>query len=184
MVTPVIMSTGLGLPADLSDFAPGGNTFESYQFESISSVTRTDLRNITPVFIPVVSVSIVYYAAFLDIAVDPSLARMAGVKVKLINGLFTLLTAVTVALSRKIVGALLVTSLLVLPVAMALLISRSYRGPFILSILLGVVYMMLGIIISYHYDPRPKGAIVMNAVIGMLLMRGYSRIRKVYKEQS
>lgn len=185
MATAVIMSTGLGLAAILSDFAPGGNTFESYLFGSISSVTRADLRNVILVFIPVVLASIVYYAALLDIAVDPSLARMAGVKVKIINGIFTLLTAVTVALACKIVGALLVTSLIVLPVATALLISRSYRGTFILSILLGVLYMMLGIIISYHYDLRPGGAIVMNAVIGMLLMSGYSRIRKVYtKEQS
>ncbi len=179
MATAVVMSAGLGFAAILSDFAPGGNTFEAYLFGSISSVTSGDLRNIMIVFFPVIATSVIYYGALLDIAIDPNLARLAGVKVRRINGLFTLLTAVTIALATKIVGALLVASLIALPVATALIVSRSYKQTYILSILLGVLYTIPGIVTSYYFDIRPGGAIVINAVAGMLILFTYGKLRRV-----
>ncbi|MDO4720863.1 MAG: metal ABC transporter permease [Peptostreptococcaceae bacterium] len=170
MATAVIMSTGLGLAAILSDFAPGGNDFESYLFGSISSVTSSDVRNIVIVAVPVILASIIFYGGLLDISIDLNLARLAGVPVKRVNAVFTLLAAVTVAFACKVVGALLVASLIVLPVATALIISRSYRQTLLLSVFLGVLYTMVGIITSYHLDLKPGGAIVINAVIGMILV--------------
>ena len=98
------------------------------------------------------------------------LARLAGVNVRYINSIITLLTAITIALACKIVGALLVASLIVLPVATTLMVSRSYKTTVLLSVLLGVIYTMVGIIISYYYDIRPGGSIVINSVIGMMVM--------------
>ncbi|MDO5715278.1 MAG: metal ABC transporter permease [Tissierellia bacterium] len=178
MATAIIMSTGLGLAAILSDFAPGGNNFESYLFGSISSVTGADLRNVIIVAIPVIACSIIFYGALLDIAIDPNLARLAGVKVKMVNSIFTFLSAVTIALACKIVGALLVASLIVLPVATALIISRSYKQTFIISVILGIIYTMVGIVVSYYWDVKPGGSIVINAVIGMFVMSVYGKMRK------
>lgn len=178
MATAVIMSTGLGLAALLSNFAPGGNTFESYLFGSISSVTTLDLINVSIVFIIVVTFSIAYYGALLDISIDLNLARLSGVNIKLVNNVFTLLTAITVALACKIVGALLVASLLVLPVATALLICRSYKQTLKLSIILGVIYMFFGICMSYWFDVKPGGAIVINAVIGMAVLFSLNKFKK------
>lgn len=179
MATAVIMSTGLGIAAILSDFAPGGNTFESYLFGSISSVTRLDLTNVIIVFVLVIFASIALYSSLLDIALDVNLARLAGVKVKFVNSVFTILSAITIALACKIVGALLVASLIALPVATALIVSRSYKQTFLISIILGVIYTMLGIIVSYYLDVKPGGAIVINAVIGMFIMTIYAKVRKI-----
>ncbi len=179
MATAIILSIGLGTAAILSDFAPGGNTFESYLFGSISSVTPMDVIIVSAIFILVVAASIVFYGGLLDIAVDDNLARLAGVDVKLVNGIFTILSAITIALAVKIVGALLVTSLIVLPVATSLIVSRSYKETYIISVILGIVYMMLGITISFYYDVKPGGAIVINALIGMLLFTIYAKIRKI-----
>lgn len=178
MATAIIMSTGLGLAAILADFAPGGNTFESYLFGSISSVTASDLRHVILVFIPFAMMAVVYYGAMMDISIDPTLARMAGVRVKRVNTLFTFLTAVTVALAAKIIGALLVASLIVLPVATALIVSRSYKSTVILTLILGGIYTVAGIVVSYHFDVRPGGAIVILAVAGMLLFTLYAKLRK------
>lgn len=179
MATAVTMSTGLGLAAVLSDFAPGGNTFESYLFGSISSVTRADLRHVSIVFALVLLTSIIYYTALLDLSIDTNLARLAGVKVRFVNGIFTILTAVTIALACKMVGALLVASLMVLPVATALMICRSYKQTLWTSVILGMLYMMTGIVLSYYFDLRPGGAIVILAVIGMGLVTLYARFRKL-----
>lgn len=178
MATAVIMSGGLGFAAILTKFAPGGNNFESYLFGSISSVTRMDVLSVFIVFCFVTVTSLIFYGALIDIAIDPNMARLAGVKVNRINSIFTLLTAITVALSCKIVGALLVTSLIVLPVATSLIISKSYKMTYLVSIVLGVVYMMSGIILSYQFDVPTGGAIVIMAIIGMLAMNTYKIIHK------
>lgn len=178
MATAVIMSTGLGIAATLTKFTPGGNNFESYLFGSISSVTHTDVISVVLIFIPVVFTSFMFYGALLDIAIDTNMARLAGVKVKKINALFTLLTAITVALSCKIVGALLVASLIVLPVATSLIVSKSYKATFVISVILGIIYTMSGIIISYYFDIPTGGAIVILAVIGMLIMTIYKKINR------
>lgn len=181
MATAVIMSTGLGIAAILSDIAPGGNTFESYLFGSISSVTTIDVIQVGIVFVLVTVASLVYYSALMDIAIDRNLARLAGVKVGQVNVLFTLLSAVTIALACKVVGALLAASLIVLPVATALFISRSYRQTLLLSVLFGILYTMAGIVMSYHFDVRPGGAIVLHAVAGMLLVALYGKLSKKTK---
>lgn len=170
MATAVIMSLGLGVAAILADFAPGGNTFESYLFGSISSVSRMDLLYVLAAFIPVVVFSVFAYGGLLAIAIDPNLARLSGVRVVWVNGIFTLLSAVTIALACKVVGALMVTSLLVLPVATALIICKSYKSTYFLSVALGVIYMMSGLYLSYTFDVRPGGTIIINAVLGMLIM--------------
>lgn len=178
MSVAVIMSAGLGLAVILADLAPGGNTFESYLFGSIASVTLIDLLWTAVVFLAVVAVSIICYAALLDLAVDVTLARLAGVKVGVVNGIFTLLSAITIGLACKVVGALLVVSLVTLPVATALLVSRSYKQTCILSVVLGVIYTLCGLSFSYYYDVRPGGAIVVAAVIGIILFTIYGRLRR------
>lgn len=70
MATAVIMSTGLGIAAILSDFAPGGNSFESYLFGSISSVTNRDVINISVIFVLILVVSISQYSGLLAISID------------------------------------------------------------------------------------------------------------------
>lgn len=174
----VITSAGLGIASVLSDIAPGGNTFESYLFGSISSVTKADVIFSLIVLLFVLYLSVKYYNALLDISVNSNLARIAGVNVNLVDMLFTIITAVAIAISSKVIGALLVTSLIVLPVATSLLISKSYKTTIIYSVILGIIYTMLGIIISYYYDIRPGGTIVILALIGMLIMSLYRKIKK------
>ncbi|KXO16244.1 metal ABC transporter permease [Peptoniphilus sp. GNH] len=178
MATAVIMSTGLGLASILSDFAPGGNSLESYLFGSISSVTDRDCINIAIIFILIVLTSVFRYSGLLAISIDSNLARLSGIKVRALNNLFTLLSAITIALAVKIVGALMVTSLVVLPVATSLIVARSYKQTYFLTVALGVLYMMVGIISSYHFDIKPGGAIVVNAVLGMLIFAALSKLKK------
>lgn len=177
MATAVIMSLGLGLASILSDLAPGGTSLDSYLFGSIATVQDRDVIIIGIIFVLVVFASIKEYAGLLAIAIDPNTARLSGVRTKKVNNMFTLLTAVTIALAVKLVGALMVTSLVVLPVATSLIVARSYRQTLCLSIFLGVIYMFIGISSSYLYDVKPGGAIVLIAVAGMLIFWIASRLR-------
>ena len=178
MATAVITSAGLGTAAVLTKFAVGGNNFESYLFGSISSVTINDVLGVGVVFIAVVLANIFLYGALLDISIDLNLARLAGVNIGVVNGIFTLLTAITIALSCKIVGALLVLSILVLPVATALIVCHSYKTTLIFSTGLGMIYTMAGIVISYHYDVATGGAIVILAVIFMIVIAIWQKLTR------
>lgn len=177
MATAIITSMGLGLAALLSDFSPGGSSFDAYLFGSIASVSKTDLIIVLITFILVLAISLIYYFGLLSIAVDPQLAKMNGVNVRRINSIFTLLSALTIALSAKIIGALMVTSLIVLPVASSLLISKSYKATFLNTLVLGVLYTLSGVILSYYFDLKPGGAIVVIASLGMLVCLLISKLK-------
>lgn len=170
MATAIIMSTGLGLAAILSDFAPGGSSFESYLFGSISTVSQADVYMISLVFISVMILSLFFYQGLLFISIDPFMSKLAGVKVVLINSIFTFLAAITVATSTKIVGALMVSSLIVLPVTSSLIVSRSYKMTYIFSVIFGIIFVSCGIIISYYFGLKPGGAIVLIAVVGLIII--------------
>ncbi|WP_124061427.1 metal ABC transporter permease [Gordonibacter sp. Marseille-P4307] len=181
MAVAIIMSAGLGLAVILADLAPGGNTFESYLFGSISSVTAEDLIGTTVATLFTIALSVVLYAGLSDIAIDRTLARIAGVDERIVDGLFTALSAIMIGLACKVVGALLVVSLVTLPVATALILCRSYRQTCIASVVLGIVYTMSGLVFSYQYDVRPGGSIVMAAIVGILIFLAVKQVRKRVK---
>ena len=182
MATAIIMSLGIGLAAVLSDFAPGGKSFESYLFGSITTVSKTDLYMVGAIFIIVLLASYYFYHGLLYISINPLMARLAGVRVGLINGIFTLITALTVAVSAKLVGALMVASLMVIPVANALILAKSYKSTYIMSIGFSIVFMALGITASYNLGAKPGGAIVLIAIMSLVIVglvsMAYKKIKK------
>lgn len=177
MATAIIMSIGLGLASILSDFAPGGNSLESYLFGSISSVSTRDLIFTGIMFVCVIFLSIKEYSGLLAIAIDPNTSRLSGVNVARVNRLFTFFSAITIAMAVKLVGALMVTSLIALPVATSLIVSKSYKTTLLVTIVLGIIYMFIGIGTSYYFDIKPGGAIILAALVGMLVFWIYSRIK-------
>ncbi|MFV8381995.1 metal ABC transporter permease [Corynebacterium hindlerae] len=178
MATAVTLSAGLGMAVILADLAPTGRSFESYLFGSITAVTAGDVAATALAFALVVVASVLSYGSLMDMVVDAQLARISGHRVALVNATFTGLAAITVALAAKVIGALLVVSLMVLPVAAALVVARSYKAAFLLTLVLGVAYTMLGMVFSYRFDVRPGGSIVVTAVIGLILLVVYRAIVK------
>lgn len=177
MATAIVMSTGIAIASILSDFTPGGTSFESFMFGSITTVSIDDLYIVSLIFIVVLITSIYFYYGLLYTSINPVLARLAGVNTRLINNLFTFITAITVAISAKTVGALMITSLMTIPVASAMVFTKSYKSTFSLSILYSVVFMVLGILSSYYLGLKPGGAIVLIAVGFFVLTSIISFIR-------
>jgi zinc transport system permease protein len=184
MATAIIMSTGIGLAAILSDFAPGGNSFESYLFGSITTLSNQDLLMAAVVFLAVVFTSSYLYRALLYTSIDPVMAKLAGVKTELISGIFTFLTAITVAISAKMVGALMISSLMVIPVATSFLIGKSYKQTYILSIFFAVIFLLAGITLSYHFGIKTGGATVLVAVLVLILISLVSGISRKFRQKN
>lgn len=170
MATAIVMSTGIAIASILSDFTPGGTSFESFMFGSITTVSSEDVYIVLFVFLIVAISSLYLYYGLLYTSINPVLARLAGVNTSAINIFFTLLTAVTVAISTKTVGALMVTSLMTIPVAGAMVFAKSYKKMYIISIILSVIFMVSGISASYYLGIKPGGAIVIIAVTSFLII--------------
>ena len=175
IATTVVLALGIGLASILSGFIGNAATLNSYMFGSI--VATTDLEVILTLILSVliVSIYIINYKNLFQIAFDQQNARLSGVKVNTVNFMFMLLTAITVALSCKTVGALIVSSLMVIPVACSIRVSKSYFSGVIISIAFAAAFTLGGLIISYYWDIKPGGTIVLIGVAVLILLSVFKR---------
>ena len=135
----------------------------TFLFGSILTVTRGDLALVAVLGAGGLGVIALLYRALLAVALDEEGARVSGIPVGSLNVLLAGLAGVTVAVSMRIVGILLIAALMVLPVIAASRIARSVRSTVLLSMAIGVTAVFVGLTLSYYADLAPGGAIVLVA---------------------
>ena len=167
----IILSAGLGTAVVLIGLAKNVNIdLMGYLFGSITTVLKTDLWLITGLgIIIILSVKLLYKELFY-IAFDEEAARLSGIPVKTINLFFILIIATTITLSMRIVGILLVSSLMVIPVATSLQIAKSFKHAMVLSLMFAEASVITGIFISYWLELAPGGTIVLLSVSILLMV--------------
>lgn len=170
IATSIVLALGIGLASIFSGFVKNAAALNSYMFGSIVATTDLEVMLTIGLSILVVLLYVFNYKNLFQIAFDQENARLCGVKVNGINFLFMLLTAITVALSCKTVGALIVSSLMVIPVACSMRVSRSYFSGVLIAIGFAAVFMVGGLIISYYWDIKPGGTIVLIGVVTLLIL--------------
>lgn len=172
----VITSLGVGLAAVFSGLSGGSRGFSDFLFGSIVAIDDGELYGIAFLAVLVLAFSLLLYRALFYIAFDEQGAKLSGVPTGIINFLFTVLTAVAVSISARTVGALVISSLLTLPVACAMQFSRSYRQNMVLSVVFSLFFMLAGLTISYYARTKPGGSIVLLGVATLLLSIAFSRL--------
>jgi zinc transport system permease protein len=138
------------------------NLFQ-YLFGSILTITRSDLALIAVLGAVGIATVALLYRAFAAVIVDEEGARVAGVPIGSLNVALAALAAVTVALSMRVVGILLVAALMVLPVSAAGRLAWSMRSTLVLSMAIGLGSALAGLTVSYYTDQPPGGTIVLVA---------------------
>ncbi len=166
----VIMSAGIGLAGVLSGFVPNAQSFNSFLFGSIVAISDFELKLVIAISLIVLITFLLLYKELFFIAFDEQAARLAGVPVRLVNFIFTVLTAVTVSVAARSVGALIVSSLIVIPVACAMQIAKSYRNTVLWAVGFAVLFTVSGLILSYYAGLKPGGTIVLCGVIVLILI--------------
>lgn len=158
-VAVVIISLAGGLNVDLL----------SYLFGSISTISPTDLYMLAAVSVAVVLAITLLYKEFFLVSFDEEFAEAGGVRARNLNLLIVVLAAVTIALSMRIVGILLIGALMVIPVVSAKQFSLSFRNTIFLSIAFSFVSVASGLILSYYLDLASGGTVVLVALFIFLL---------------
>ena len=170
LAIPIIMSGGVGLSVLFISLADGFNTdLFSYLFGSVSAVTRLDLWAILIISIFVIVIVSMLYKELFIISFDEEHAKASGLPVKGLHLLFMIMVALVIASSMRIVGVLLVSSLMTLPVAAAIRIANGFKQTIIYSIIFGETSVLGGLIISYYLDLAPGGTIVIISIIILMV---------------
>ncbi|MCG8540823.1 MAG: metal ABC transporter permease [Clostridia bacterium] len=175
----IILSAGIGLAVVLISLAKSFNIdLLGYLFGSITTVLPRDLWIITILGILIIITIKFLYKELFYIAFDEVSAKLAGIPVSYINLLFIILIASTITLSMRIVGILLVSSLMILPVATSLQLAKSFKHATILSIVFAQVAIISGIFIAYYLELASGGTIVLISVMILLIVLGIKRLNR------
>jgi len=154
----------------LIGLSPSGSNANlvSYLFGSLTSVSATDLVIIAVLTAAVLAVSLGLGRELFAVCQDEEYARVAGLPVRTLNLLLAVTAAVTVTVAMRVVGLLLVSALMVVPVATAQQLTRSFRATLVLAAVLGVAVSLGGVVLSYYADVASGASIVVLALAGFL----------------
>ncbi|MFD6431355.1 metal ABC transporter permease [Streptomyces venezuelae] len=152
------------------NLAPGGSNanLQSYLFGSLSTVSEEDVSAICLLAAFVVLVTIGLRRQLFAVSQDEEFARVTGLPVRALNLLTAVTAAVTVTVAMRVVGLLLVSALMVVPVAAAQQLTRSFAATFAVSVAIGVAVTLGGTVTSYYQDV-PPGATIVLLTIGVFI---------------
>jgi len=173
----VMLAVGFSTGLILISLAGGFNVeLFSFLFGSILTISSFDLALISVLGISALLVVGVFYKELLSMTFDEEASRLVGVPVGILSTVFNVLVAVTIVLSIKVVGMILVAALLVLPGLTALQLDRSFRGTVAASVIVGVLSVIVGVFTSALFDVATSGVIVFTLVAVFLFTAAYRRI--------
>lgn len=177
LAIPIILSGGVGLSVIFISLADGFNTdLFNYLFGSVSAVSQKDFFTILGISIFILLVVGLFYKELFMLSFDEEHATISGIHTKRIHLLFIVLTALVIAASIRIVGVLLVSALMTLPVAASMRLAKGFKQMMILSIVFGELAVITGLISGYYLSIPPGGTIVMVSIVILLLSIGYKKI--------
>lgn len=184
LAIPIILSAGVGLSVIFISLANGFNAdLYNYLFGSVSAVSRQDLYTIIAIAIIVCLVVFLIYKELFLLSFDEEQAVVTGIHAKRIHFIFIVLTALVIAASIRIVGVLLVSALMTLPVASSIRIAKGFKQTIIYSIIYGEAAVIAGLISGYYLEIPPGGTIVMLLIlllIGTILVNKLKRHRQYH----
>jgi len=170
MSIAIVMSAGVGLAGVLSGFVKNSANFNSFLFGSIVAISDFEMYLVAGISIVVLLCFIFLYKDLFYVAMDERSARLAGIPVNTVNFIFTILTAVTISIAARTIGALIVSSIMVVPVACAMQYGKSYKQTVIYSVIFAVMFTVAGLFVSYYADLKPGATIVLIGVISLVLI--------------
>lgn len=164
----IAVSLGQGLSADVYN----------YMFGSILTTSPAEVKGIVVFGLVVLVVYVFSYHAFFALSFDETFAAASGLNVGLYNALLAILSSCTVVLGMRLMGALLISALLIFPPLSAMRLAKSYRKVTILAIIFALIAFWLGFLASYHFSTPSGASVVVANLILYCLAWAFSKIRK------
>lgn len=171
LAIPIIMSAGIGFSAIFISLANGfSSDLFGYLFGSVSAVSRQDLWIVLAIAFIVVIFLVLFYKELFLMSFDEEYAKASGLPSKWVHLLFMIVTALVIAASMRIVGILLVSSLMTLPVAASMRIAKGFKQAITYAVIFGEAAVIIGLVCAFYLNIAPGGTIVVTSIIILLLV--------------
>ena len=182
----ILLSSGLALGLLLISLS-GGFTLDlfSFLFGSILLISVEDTLAILAMTGIILSIVILLYRQLMYITFDEEQARVSGLPISKLNYLFVVLASVAVIVSMRLVGILLVSSLIVIPNVTALLFGKGFKKTALISVSVSIFSVVAGTAISYAANLVPAGTIVLISTavfLAVLVARYYSKKKQIVEK--
>lgn len=166
----LMMSTGMALALVLLSLNTSQSNFQvdQFLFGSIILIQANELKLLVTVAILVMALYLIFRKPLYVVSFDEATARTSGLPVKFISTCFSVLTGVAISIMMPIVGALLVSALIVIPSATAIRIARSFNQSIVIGIIINMLGILVGLVCSFNYD-TPPGASITLSFMGIFL---------------
>lgn len=178
----VLLSSGLALGIVLVSISGGFSVdLFSFLFGSILLVSPDEVYMILGLSAGIMTILLLLYRKFMYITFDEEQAKVSGLSVSKLNYLFIVLASITVIASIRLVGILLISSLIVIPNITAMLFGKGFRKTALISGMIGVFSVVAGVLISYEANIATGGTIVLVLVMTFLAALAATKVKRSTK---
>jgi len=163
----LISSTAVAIGVMISSLSSGFSVdLYSYLFGSILIISEMDVYLSLILSIIIVSTVIYFYRDLFAMTYDMDYAKISGRKTKRLNQIISFLTSITIVLGIRVVGTMLISSLIIFPTVSALRLSNSFKSTIIWAVILSSTSVLIGLLISVSFDlPTGSSIVLINAII-------------------
>ena len=149
-----------------ASLAPGkaSSSLNSYLFGSLSTVAASDIWALIALAVTVLVILAIFGRELFAVSLDPDIAQVQGIKVRVMSTLMAVLAAIVVVVGMRVVGLLLVSAIMIVPVAAAQQLTRSFRSTAVIAVVIGLIASIAGLAGSFYIEVPPGPAIVILAL--------------------
>lgn len=174
----IISSSALALGVMIATMANGMNTdISSYLFGSILATSQSDMVLSLVLSAVVLVVFVVFYHRIFAVTFDETFARATGTRTNVYNMVIALLTALTIVLGMRLMGTMLISSLIIFPALTSMRICKTFKGVIICSAVLSVVCFVVGVMLSFLYETPTGASIVVVNIAAFCIFWVGSKVR-------
>ncbi|MBE6797677.1 MAG: metal ABC transporter permease [Ruminococcaceae bacterium] len=178
-IIALVSSSALAIGYTAQKLSGGGNIdISNYMFGSIYTVSKEDVIITVILSVLVLALYVVFYNKLFAITFDEDFAAATGVKTGAYNSLLAALTAVTVVIGMRMMGALLISSLIIFPVLTASRLCKNYRSVIISSLIISVFNFLTGLVLSIVLNTSPGSSVVIVSLAVFVILSVVGRIFK------
>ena len=176
----IIWSVGMAVGALFMSLRPGytSGDLSAYLFGSIVTVTRGDVTALALLTLVILAGALLWLRPIMYVAFDRDFARSRGIPTRVVSYLMAALVAATIVLSIRIMGIVLLISLLTIPVAVVNAFSRDYRTIAATAPAVAVAGNVAGLAASYHFEVPPGAAIIFTLTLTLIVVKLLTLYRK------
>ena len=174
----LISSSSLAIGIIVTSLTSGLNTdVTSYMFGSVLAISKSDVIISVILALVVVSLFVILYNRIFMVTFDEAFAKASGIKVEAYNGLIAVLTALTIVVGMRLMGAMMISSLIVFPALSAMRVFKSFFKVVIFAAILSILCFFAGIVASFAWSTPAGASIVVANLIAFVVCFAVGKVR-------